>query len=122
MLQKGTRIEMPEVLIFRKSYMKVKLRANELVIKAADTQHLSEHGQIAGKMILTNQGVYFKSLKPDKSAFDVELLFQQVKEVLTFRNRLLFPNGLKLVTRDGRELCFALAGRDGWCEAIARMC
>lgn len=102
--------------------MTVKLKANEMVIKAGDSHHLTGQDQVEGKMILTNQGIYFKSKKLEKSTFDIELVFDQVKEVLTFRNRFLFANGLKLITSDGRELHFAISGRNSWCEAIARMC
>jgi len=102
--------------------MTMKLKANEMVIKAGDSQHLAGNGEVKGKLILTNQRVYFKSITAEKAIFDLELVFNQIKEVLFFRNRLLFPNGLKVITRDGRELCFAISGRNTWCEAIARMC
>lgn len=102
--------------------MTMKLKANEMVLKAGDSQHLASNKEVEGKLILTNQRVYFKSKNVEKPGFDFELLFNQIKEVLFFRNRLIFPNGLKVVTRDGRELCFAISGRNRWCEAIARMC
>jgi hypothetical protein len=102
--------------------MTVNLKANEMVLKAGDSQHLTSNNEVEGKLILTNQRVYFKSKATEKAVFDLELMFNQIKEVFSFRNRMLFPNGLKVVTRDGRELDFAISGRSRWCEAIARMC
>lgn len=102
--------------------MTVNLKSNELVLKAGDSQHLSSNSEVEGKLILTNQRVYFKSKAVEKATYDLELVFNQIKEVLFFKNRMLFPNGLKVITRDGRELCFAISGRSSWCEAIARMC
>jgi hypothetical protein len=102
--------------------MTMQLKANEMVLKACETQQIAGNSEVRGKLILTNQRVYFKSKTAGKAMYDLELLFNQIKEVLFFRNRLLFPNGLKVVTRDGRELCFAIASRNSWCQAIARMC
>jgi hypothetical protein len=102
--------------------MTVSLKANEMVLKAGNSQHLANNNEVEGKLILTNQRVYFKSKIAEKTVYDLELVFNQIKEVLHFRNRMLFPNGLKVITRDGRELRFAISGRNGWCEAIARMC
>ena len=43
--------------------MIVKLNPNEVVIKADDTYQVIDNNTIEGKLIVTNQRVYFKTLK-----------------------------------------------------------
>ena len=41
--------------------MVVDLKANEVVTKAGDAQFYAPESQVRGKLILTNQRIYFKS-------------------------------------------------------------
>ena len=45
--------------------MTVKLYANEVVLKAGDTNQVKENKTIEGKLIVTNQRIYFKPLSDD---------------------------------------------------------
>jgi hypothetical protein len=49
--------------------MTVKLNPNEIVLKAGDTNQIVESNTIEGKLIVTNQRIYFKSLKEEFEKF-----------------------------------------------------
>jgi len=102
--------------------MKINLKPNELVIKAADTNHYYNcHEQIQGKLILTNQRLYFKTHDQGINKFDMEILPTQIKEVIYFKTKKIFPNGLNIITKDGKELRFVLKKRNSWGEMINKM-
>lgn len=103
--------------------MKIDLKANEMVVKATDSNRLvSESEKIKGKLILTNQRIYFKGLNGNAGKYDMEIEPKTIQDVLYFNSSFLFRNGLNLVTREGKELRFTLKGRSSWGEMIANMC
>ena len=103
--------------------MKIDLKANEMVVKATDTNHLiGETEKVKGKLILTNQRIYFKSVNGNTGKFDMEIEPGNIKDVLYFNTGIVFRNGLNLVTQEGNELRFLLKKRNSWGEMIANMC
>jgi len=103
--------------------MKLELYPNEMVIKASDTVHLNNgNGGIKGKLILTNQRIYFKSSNTDEDDFNLEILPDEIEEVIQFKNRLIFPTGINILTKVGEEIKFLIQRRNDWIEMIVRMC
>lgn len=92
--------------------MTVKLNANEVVLKAGDTNQVVENQIIDGKLIITNQRIYFKTLNTESEKFNFEILFDNIKEVIYFSKGLFASKGLNVITRDGQNLCFPLKKRD----------
>lgn len=92
--------------------MTVKLNANEVVLKAGDTNQVIDNNTIEGKLIVTNQRIYFKTLREETEHFNLEILFDNILEVIYFSKGLFAPKGLNVVTRDGRSLSFPLKKRD----------
>jgi hypothetical protein len=92
--------------------MTVKLNANEVVLKAGDTNQIVGNDTIDGKLIVTNQRIYFKTLSEEKEKFNLEILFGNILEVIYFGKGLFSVKGLNVVTRDGKTLCFPLKKRD----------
>jgi hypothetical protein len=92
--------------------MTVKLNANEVVLKAGDTNQLIENNTIQGKLIVTNQRIYFKTLKEDTERFNLEILFDNILEVIYFSRGLFAAKGLNVITRDGKCHSFPLKKRD----------
>ncbi len=45
--------------------MTVKLNPNEVVLKAGDTNQVFDNKTIEGKLIVTNQRIYFRTLKEE---------------------------------------------------------
>ena len=91
--------------------MTVDLYANEVVIKAGDTTKTVEKNKIAGKLIVTNQRVYFKAIEQDNESHNLEILPDNIKEVIYFGG-MFSTKGLNLVTNDGSTHAFPLKKRD----------
>ena len=102
--------------------MKIEMNPNEMVIKAGDTNQVLNGISIKGKLILTTQRLYFKASENGQSYDDVEIWPQEIKEVMFFNNRLMFSNGLNVVTKNGDDNKFLIKNRNSWSEMIVRMC
>lgn len=92
--------------------MTVKLSANEVVIKAGDTNQVVGNDTIEGKLIVTNQRIYFKTLNEETEKFNLEILFENIREVIYFSKGLFSIKGLNVITRDGKCHSFPLKKRD----------
>lgn len=100
--------------------MIVKLNPNEVVIKADDTTQFINNKTIDGKLIVTNQRIYFKTLKEDTEKFNLEILFDNIKEVIYYGG-LFSPKGLSIVTTDDDSHRFPLRKRDEIGNLINKM-
>jgi hypothetical protein len=101
--------------------MTVKLNPNEVVIKAGDTNQVVGNDTIEGKLIVTNQRIYFKTLKEETEKFNLEILFDNILEIIYFNRGLFSVKGLNVITRDGRCLSFPLKKRDEFGQLINSM-
>jgi hypothetical protein len=101
--------------------MTVKLNANEVVLKAGDTNQLIDDNKVEGKLIVTNQRIYFKALKEEAEKFNLEILFDNILEVIFYSKGLFQVKGLNVVTRDGKSHSFPLKQRDEIGQLINKM-
>ncbi|MCU0363836.1 MAG: hypothetical protein MUE32_10795 [Bacteroidales bacterium] len=101
--------------------MTVKLNPNEVVLKAGDTSQVIDNKTIDGKLIVTNQRIYFKAVREEAERFNLEILFENILEVIYFSKGLFSVKGLNVVTRDGRSLSFPLKKRDEFGQLINSM-
>lgn len=102
--------------------MTVKLYANEVVLKAGDTNQVIDNNIVEGKLIVTNQRIYFKTLNEETEKFNLEILFDNIREVIFYSKGLIFGvKGLNVVTQDGRSFSFPLKKRDEIGQLINRM-
>lgn len=101
--------------------MTVKLYANEVVLKAGDTNKVVENNKIEGKLIVTNQRLYFKTIDEKTDIFNLEILFENILEVIFFGNGFFSEKGLNVVTRDGKSHSFPLKQRDEIGQLINKM-
>jgi len=101
--------------------MTVKLNPNEVVIKAGDTNQVVGNNTIEGKLIVTNQRIYFKTLKEETERFNLEILFDNILEIIYFNKGLFSVKGLNVITRDGRCISFPLKKRDEFGQLINSM-
>lgn len=102
--------------------MKIDMNPNEMVIRAGDSDHISNGNAIKGKLILTNQRIYFKPEPNGQAHPDVEIWPTEIMDVMFYNNRILFSNGLNIVTKNGFENKFLVKDRSAWSELIVRMC
>ena len=96
--------------------MKIDLKPNEQVVKARDGKFLNG-SVVKGKLILTNQRIYFKPAVED-SKYDFEITPAEIREVIPFKTGLFSNKGLNIVTRSGKEMSFEIQERDEWCKLI----
>ena len=101
--------------------MTVKLNANEVVLKAGDTNQLIDNNKVEGKLIVTNQRIYFEALKEEAEKFNLEILFDNILEVIFYSKGLFSAKGLNVVTRDGKSHSFPLKKRDEIGQLINKM-
>jgi hypothetical protein len=101
--------------------MTVKLSANEVVLKAGDTNQVIDNNTVEGKLIVTNQRIYFKALSEEKEKFNLEILFDNILEVIFYSKGLFSVKGLNVVTRDGKSHAFPLKKRDEIGQLINKM-
>ncbi|HEX7494070.1 MAG TPA: hypothetical protein VF346_07615 [Bacteroidales bacterium] len=101
--------------------MTVKLNANEVVLKAGDTNQVIDNNTIEGKLIVTNQRLYFKTLNQEADRFNLEILFENILEVIYFSKGLFSIKGLNVITRDGKCHSFPLKKRDEFGQLINKM-
>lgn len=103
--------------------MKIDLKANEMVVKAADSNYLlDETTKITGKLILTNQRIYFKSANGHTGKYDLEIEPKSISDVIFFNPGLFIRSGLSLIMNRGTELKFMVKNRSEWGQMIAGMC
>ena len=101
--------------------MVVDLKANELVLKASDSNYFAKDKNVDGKLILTNQRVYFKTKEDEHSNYNLEILPGDIMEILYFNTMKIFPNGLNIKLKEGRELKFKIGKRNTWGEILNKI-
>jgi hypothetical protein len=101
--------------------MTVKLYPNEVVLNAGDTNQIIDNKTVRGKLIVTNQRIYFKSIAEETSLSNLEILFENILEVIFYSKGLFLAKGLNIITRDGRNYQFPLKKRDEIGMLINRM-
>jgi len=101
--------------------MRVDLHANEFVLKAADSRHYLENAKVDGKLVLTNQRLYFTTINGTENKFKMEIQPREINEVMNFNNRFMFSTGLCILLNDGKLLKFELKKRNQWAEMIAKI-
>ena len=92
--------------------MVIPLKANELVVKAGDSTLLASSEKVDGKLILTNQRIYFKASNGHAGEFDLEIIPKEILEVIFFNTKKIFPNGLNVVMKSGEQNKFSLKKRN----------
>ena len=75
--------------------MKITMNPNEQVVRAGDSTLLFNGSSIKGKLILTTQRIYFKSEPNGAPHDDVEIYPKNIRDVLFFKDRFLFPQGFE---------------------------
>ena len=96
--------------------MTVDLRANEQVVKASDAKYFNNK-KVEGKLIMTNQGVYFKSLD-NNIEHNLDILFPSITDVMPYKIGLFSNTGLSIIKKTGKVYKFSVPNRNSWCEAI----
>lgn len=100
--------------------MKIDLKPNELVVKAGDSVLLNGKN-IKGKLIVTNQRLYFEAVENEQKRYSQEIHPSVIREVLPFKTSFFQSNGLNIVTKNNGEIKFKVSNRKSWELLINRM-
>ena len=92
--------------------MVIPLKANEIVVKAGDSTFYSNSEKIGGKLILTNQRIYFMASNGHAEQYNLEINPGEILEVIYFNIRKILPTGLNVVMKNGEERKFSLNKRN----------
>jgi hypothetical protein len=92
--------------------MVIPLKANEIVLKAGNTTYLVNSEKVDGKLILTNQRIYFMASNGHGDAYNLEILPGDIREVIFFNTRKILPTGLNVIMKSGVERKFSLRKRN----------
>jgi hypothetical protein len=92
--------------------MVVNFKANEQVVRAGDSTYHTETEKVQGKLIVTNQRVYFKPENGNAGKYDVEILPAEIREIIYFSTNMFSPKGLNVVMKNGEILKFTMKKRD----------
>lgn len=101
--------------------MKLILQPNETIIMAGNSKMRHSDQEVQGKLIVTNQRIYFRSLKESCRDCDREITPAEIRDLIYFNTFWLIPNGMKIVTRNGNENQFIVRNRNEWAKLITRM-
>jgi hypothetical protein len=101
--------------------MKLVLKPNETIIMAGNSNLRQKDRQINGKLIVTNQRIYFKSLNFENQLCDKEINPEEISELFYFNVMWVLPKGLMIKTKKGDEICFTVSNRPEWSRLITAM-
>jgi hypothetical protein len=101
--------------------MKIHLNPNEMILRAGDTNLCQPDHKVNGKLIVTNQRIYFKTLSVEFSTYNKEIIPKEISELLFFNTMWLIPNGLTIRTKNGDEIPFTVNKRSEWARLITKM-
>ncbi len=101
--------------------MKLILKPNEMILMAGSSNLRHENQQINGKLIVTNQRIYFRTLKLEHQLCNKEINPEEISELFYFNVMWVLPKGLKIKTKEGNELCFTVSNRSEWAKLITKM-
>ncbi len=101
--------------------MVIPLKANEVVVKAGDTTYMANSEKVNGKLILTNQRIYFKASNGHAEEYNLEILPSDILEVIFFNTRKILPTGLSVIMKSGEERKFSLKKRNEIGSMINKM-
>jgi len=101
--------------------MKLTLQPNEMIIKAGNSSLRQHDQQVQGKLIVTNQRIYFRSLNNETSHCNRDIVAGEIRDLIFFNTLWLIPNGMNIVTRTGEEIHLTVKNRCDWAKLITKM-
>jgi hypothetical protein len=101
--------------------MKLVLQPNEMILMAGNSQLCQPTRQVNGKLIVTNQRIYFRTLEEEHRSCDREIIPQEINDLIYFNTRWMLPFGLTIITKSGTEHQFIVRNRGEWAKLITKM-
>ena len=97
------------------------LQPNEMILRAGNSQLCEDDRQVSGKLIVTNQRIYFKTLQEEHRKCDMEIIPQEIRDLIFFNTKWILPFGLSIITKSGIQHQFIVKNRNEWAKLITKM-
>jgi hypothetical protein len=94
--------------------MKLVLQPNEMILMAGNSNLCHNDQKINGKLIVTNQRIYFRTMKREHQFCNKEINPVDISEMFYFNVLWILPKGLKIKTKAGEEINFTVSKRSEW--------
>ena len=101
--------------------MNPKMNPNEVVIKACESKHYGNNPARKGKLVLTNQRLFFWPSQKEENINLLEIWPKEISELHFFNTLLLIPNGINIITKNGNHNMFRVKERNIWTRMINQM-
>jgi len=86
----------------------LELQDNEEILLTRPANHFLGIEGVGGKIFITNKRFVFKSHELNIQKHQLDIDYADIIKVTYFNSLLLFPNGLKLMLKNGKEEKFAV--------------
>ena len=93
--------------------------ADETLIHQGGANHFVGIEGVGGWLYLTDKALRFKSHEVNIQRHELTIPVCDIVEAVPCRTAGIFPNGLRVTTRDGRCERFVVSGRRQWSRAMA---
>lgn len=93
----------------------------ETVILSAGANHFKGMEAVGGKLYLLNNGLHFQSHKFNLQNHSLAIALDEIQKVDFFNNMGIIPNGLLVMTLDGKQEKFVIQHRKSWKEEIEKL-
>ena len=84
------------------------LQDNEEILLTRPANHFLGIEGVGGKIFITNKRFVFKSHELNIQKHQLDINYTDIDKLIFFNTLLLFPNGLKLILKNGKEEKFAV--------------
>jgi hypothetical protein len=101
--------------------MKIVLQPNETILRAGSSNLRQDNQQINGKLIITNQRIYFRTLKTEHQVCNKEINPGEISELFYYNIMWFLPKGIMIKTKKGEEYYFTVNKRSEWSKLITGM-
>jgi hypothetical protein len=92
----------------------------EELLHDGPANHLLNGEGVGGWLFLTRERLLFRSHSVNIQCHEFSVLLAEIAEVQPVRTARLIPNGLRLVTRAGKDERFVVEAHRRWCDEIVR--
>jgi len=103
----------------RFSRARVELIGEQLLHDGPANHFLNGEG-VGGWLFLTKERLLFRSHQFNVQRHELSVPLKEIAEVQPVRTARIFPNGLRLVTRSGKEERFVVREHGRWRDEIVR--
>jgi len=91
---------------------------DEKIVRTGIGNIFTQGESAGGVLFLTNTRLRFCSHRGNLGVYDYSFTLKNIASVVPIRTWRIFPNGLRITLRDGRDVQLVLEGRTAWANSI----